>query len=82
MVKAVGREEAVPKPFTQVNARTSRERSQLPKLRAQAPSVRAGRRGLLWSTALAAWWRPVGVQRGIRAPGPSAYPSSWLTVVG
>ena len=29
-----------------------------------------------------AWLRPVGVQRGTRAPGRSAHPASWLTVVG
>lgn len=51
-------------------------------LRAQHRQGRAGRRGWLWSTALATWWRPVGVQRGIRAPGSSAHPPSWLTAVG
>lgn len=53
-----------------------------PKLRASASSGRTDRHGSLWSTASIAWLMPVGVQRGIRAPGRSADPPSWLTFVG
>lgn len=44
-------------------------------------SSRANRRHSLWPTTRVAWWRPVGVQRSTRAPGPSTQPPSWLTVV-
>lgn len=74
------------KPFTGRPSRSVPDRvlsnCSFPSCRAQAPPVRVGRRGLLRSTALATWWRPVEVQRGIRVPGRSAHPPSWLTVVG
>lgn len=38
--------------------------------------------GYPWRTPSPAWLRPVGVQRGTRAPGRSTHPPSWLTFVG
>ena len=81
-VKATEPDEAASQPFAQASGKTGPECSQLPKLRAQTPWSRAGRRGLLWSTALATWLRPAGVRRGTRVPGRSACSPSWLTVVG
>lgn len=52
--------EATPKPLAKVGPLIAPEWSQLPKLRAHAASLRDGRRDLLWSTAPAAWRRPVG----------------------
>lgn len=52
-VKAARPEDTTPRSFPQASAQIDAERPQLPKLRAQAPSSRAGRRNLLWSTALA-----------------------------
>jgi hypothetical protein len=66
----------------QVSAATAAEEPKLPKLRAQASSLRDGRPGLLWSTTPAAWRRPVGVQRDIRVRDRSAHPTPWLAVVG
>ncbi len=38
--------------------------------------------GLHWSTAVAAWLRPAGVQRGIHVRVRASHPPSWLAVVG
>lgn len=81
-VKAAHPREASPWPFAQVGVQTNHKRPQLPKLRAQAPSPRAGRRGLLWSTTSAACLRPAGVHRGTRVRGRSVRPPSWLAVGG
>lgn len=54
-VKRAEPAEATPRSFTQVNNETALRSSQLPKLRAQPPSPRISRQGLLWSTAPTAW---------------------------
>jgi hypothetical protein len=67
-VLAAQPEEAMAEPFAQVSGKPAASQAE----GAQHRSSRAGRRGLLWSTASAAWLRPVGVQRGIRVRRRSA----------
>lgn len=69
-VKEPELDNATPELFAQVSPGFTQKRSQLPKLIAQAASLRDGRRGLLWSTAATGWRRPGGVGRHTRA---------WLT---
>ncbi|MFF4654877.1 transposase [Streptomyces sp. NPDC001381] len=66
-------------PPPQVRPGASPRRPKLPKLRAQF-TVRSARLALV--DGMAAWLRPVGVQRGIRVRGRAARPPSWLAVVG